>query len=955
MSAETTGIPLVVRYNSRGQPDGLKEELNIIVNSVSANEYKGGNIGGPGVTYFSALSDTPDTYDPPGNAGSIIVLTPTQPKPIGYSPYGQQDLENVVGLYNAVTGVSDSDLLIRSGGNVGSIPQLDFLKKEESIDKISDVETGLTNNVNEIVYINSSNKLDTTAINPGNIVTTTTTRNLNDPIFTLGGQNLSDVTATPSGLPYFNGTKWTTIERSTLTTGAGGVTFFSALEDTAVTYGGNAGKFIILNPGEDDLIFSNFTAGQLVQVSSDVYTISGDLDNLETSVGDLALSAGLGDVNVTGPITPNPAYLKWDPDSSKWIPAGLTLTQSQVVDLNDVDDDLFDVNDGKLLVVQSSSVSASQYTLTTIFNIETNISDLVTDVGEVSSNLNSINAITLGLAANTVYVGTLGETQFSLENLTDTNTAEATTNYVLIYREGKWVSVLFDGLTQNKVNEGAPPPGGDPGFDPSAVFVRIHVSGLTSSGLSQGDVFKVGPSGTVISSPTYVAPLEGEDGKIQVVNPSNTAIINASGLIWDYLSEGLLVIGDVSAQNYYGNLSFATGEISNLSGVSSIQFETNMPPEYVAVEGEVYYDTDAHTLSIQTGTDTTLQVGQEQVIRVRNDSGEDIQNGSVVYVSGTQGTGVAKLLIGKASAAVAEEEQDIIGIATETILDGHDGFITTFGIVRGINTLGTTVGDIIYLSTSAGLFTSAAPEYPNHSIRLGVVLRVHESEGAVFAKIDPGYDIGNLHDVSINGIQTGESLYWDGDRFIASALTHGDLSGLTDDDHTQYITTSPLTSSRNVIQPASTSVGLTLQQPVIHTQPLLALKNSIGIYSLTIDGDGNIETTGRLTAESKSFLIDHPTKEGKKLQYTCLEGPENGVYCRGRVKTDIIELPDYWVGLVDEDTITVNLTPVGKAQTSLFVSEIKQNKIYLSSTESIDCFYTIYGERKDIEKLIVEF
>ena len=184
---------------------------------------------------------------------------------------------------------------------------------------------------------------------------------------------------------------------------------------------------------------------------------------------------------------------------------------------------------------------------------------------------------------------------------------------------------------------------------------------------------------------------------------------------------------------------------------------------------------------------------------------------------------------------------------------------------------------------------------------------------------------------------------------------HGILSGLGDDDHTQYVHKSPTTLARNVIQPDSDAIGLTLQEPITHTQPLFQIKNSLDIATLTIDGLGNLDTNGRITAESKSFLIDHPTEEGKKLQHTCLEGPENGVYVRGRTKTHVIILPEYWVGLVDEDTITVNLTPVGKAQTSLFVSEIKQNKIYLSSTESIDCFYTVYGERKDIEKLIVEF
>ena len=124
---------------------------------------------------------------------------------------------------------------------------------------------------------------------------------------------------------------------------------------------------------------------------------------------------------------------------------------------------------------------------------------------------------------------------------------------------------------------------------------------------------------------------------------------------------------------------------------------------------------------------------------------------------------------------------------------------------------------------------------------------------------------------------------------------------------------------------------------------------------------GPVTITGKLTATSKSFLIDHPTKENKKLQYASLEGPENGVYVRGKFQggkyqDNIIDLPDYWVGLVDEDTITINLTPVGKYQ-QLYVEDIKDNQVFIKSADDseIKCFYTIYGERKDIEKLEVEF
>ena len=122
-----------------------------------------------------------------------------------------------------------------------------------------------------------------------------------------------------------------------------------------------------------------------------------------------------------------------------------------------------------------------------------------------------------------------------------------------------------------------------------------------------------------------------------------------------------------------------------------------------------------------------------------------------------------------------------------------------------------------------------------------------------------------------------------------------------------------------------------------------------------------LAVNGSFSATSKSFLINHPTKENKKLQYASLEGPENGVYVRGKFQggkyqDNIIDLPDYWVGLVHDDSITVNLTPVGKYQ-QLYVEDIKDNQVFIKSADDseIKCFYTIYGERKDIEKLEVEF
>jgi hypothetical protein len=115
----------------------------------------------------------------------------------------------------------------------------------------------------------------------------------------------------------------------------------------------------------------------------------------------------------------------------------------------------------------------------------------------------------------------------------------------------------------------------------------------------------------------------------------------------------------------------------------------------------------------------------------------------------------------------------------------------------------------------------------------------------------------------------------------------------------------------------------------------------------------SLSGAGLFSAVSKSFDIQHPTKPDMRLRYGSLEGPENGVYVRGNTKENVIELPEVWTGLVDESTITVSLTSVGKFQ-KVYVEKIEGNKIYIGGRVK-EISYVIFGERKDIDKITVEY
>ena len=164
------------------------------------------------------------------------------------------------------------------------------------------------------------------------------------------------------------------------------------------------------------------------------------------------------------------------------------------------------------------------------------------------------------------------------------------------------------------------------------------------------------------------------------------------------------------------------------------------------------------------GNDINLQIGQETLVRVYNETGTDIAEGQVVRISGSNGT---RITVDLPQATPTFDAGAVLGVATETIVDASEGFVTSYGRVNNIDTSAYSEGDRLYLSqTTPGGLTNLVPPAPNKRIYIGVVVRSLAVGGAIFVQPGASNDIADISDVEITNIQDNQTLIWDTDRFV---------------------------------------------------------------------------------------------------------------------------------------------------------------------------------------------
>ena len=197
--------------------------------------------------------------------------------------------------------------------------------------------------------------------------------------------------------------------------------------------------------------------------------------------------------------------------------------------------------------------------------------------------------------------------------------------------------------------------------------------------------------------------------------------------------------------------------------VPSLTFD--ITTEEDAVPGMLTWNTDESTLNIGLDDEVILQAGQEMVYYVKNQTGSTINDGQVVQFVGSLGNS-GRLLIALARADTTSEAKYIMGVATEEIANGADGFVTAFGKIRGIDTDGSVCsetwddGDILYLSaTTAGCLTVTPPAEP--SLRIPIAAVVHAANnGTLFVRPTFYPKLNDLHDVTTDGATNGQVLVY---------------------------------------------------------------------------------------------------------------------------------------------------------------------------------------------------
>lgn len=319
--------------------------------------------------------------------------------------------------------------------------------------------------------------------------------------------------------------------------------------------------------------------------------------------------------------------------------------------------------------------------------------------------------------------------------------------------------------------------------------IKNNAYGTLLSSIAPGDTAITLSSGQGANFPSLST---GEYFYATLINTSNTLeIVKVTGRTGDVLTvvraqEGTVartyVVGDrieirITAALLNEKADKAGDTFTSPIIADKLRFNTSPAPTGLQ-PGDAWWSADDGTLNIRLkGGNVTLQVGQEQVHPVYNDTGATLLEKQVVHVSGAFG-GMLTVALAQADSEAASAST--FAVVTENIGTMSSGFVTTNGLVRNVDTSMYPVGSALYLDPLvAGGITSSKPAAPYHMVLVGWCVKSHATEGMIFVHVQNGYELDELHNVAINSVQDLDFLQYD----AGSSVWRNKKGVDTSDDH----------------------------------------------------------------------------------------------------------------------------------------------------------------------------
>ena len=350
----------------------------------------------------------------------------------------------------------------------------------------------------------------------------------------------------------------------------------------------------------------------------------------------------------------------------------------------------------------------------------------------------------------------------------------------------------------------------------------------------------------------FLSPLITTTNDIAAV--SGIAVYGSGHTLQTVTDNGAVTDNDITIN---ANFSAVSGA---LSGIDFSQLvEANHPPYQ---EGRVFYDAENHCVTVYNDeSEISLQVGQEEYIRIRNNTGFDIPNGKAVYITGAQGQHITVDL----AAASGELSSEAVGLATHDIENNSFGYITTFGLVRGVNTTAFSEGDELFVAISGGDLTNTSPIAPNYKTSIGHVVVAGNNGSILVTPRDHklgGGDAKTLGNIQQSGIAFFDLITNEGDAGIlasdpdfyfdqANNRVQLDTGGIRFSDGTIQ-TTATVGAGNRTYNNITSDFSMSDDSDVVFMD---TTSGPINVYVPTAAGQGGKEIMVKLKAGSNSGVL----------------------------------------------------------------------------------------------------